>query len=353
MTRRMKRIVDVIDEMRRMATRINILQLQFARYKDRYMVAKDEPIWHQKVNEINRSLRNLKDTFRRNEFTVNMILDQEKRAIKAYFLYERIELMLPHLNTIKLESGKVYQIKIAKGEVIIKELYGYDNRSNRQLMPPGTLPPSPTYLTMTVRNSETSRTSIKDNTIIIQGVTSSIRGKDPRRVINHEIAETTVSPKPSNQNAQRILGEKPVTVINKMKYRKNQDIPQPKTLPMELRTRRPKLEVTPASETIKTTNRKGPQKEKVSKVTKDQKSAGKSHKAMSGLNVALTTIGILIGIILTLGMGWKIRKDIKKLKEKRQLRIARGMLKRQRRLSNNLKKRVSFAGDHGHVTTTH
>ena len=275
-----------------------------------------------------------------------MILDQEKRAIKAYFLYERIELMLPHLNTIKLESGKVYQIKIAKGEVMIKELYGYDNRSNRQLMPPDTQPSSPTYLTMTLSDSETSKTDIKDKTIITQGVT-------PSMVMNYEITEITVSPKPSNQNAQRIPGENPVTVINKMKCRKNQGIPQPKTLPMELRTRRPKLEVTPASETIKTNNKKGPKKEKVSKVTKDQKSAGKSHKAMSGLNVALTTIGILIGVILTLGMGWKIRKDIKRLKEKKQLRVVRGMLKEQRRLNDKLKKRVSFTGDHGHVTTTH
>jgi len=353
MVRRMRRIMNEVDAMRRMAGKIRILHLQFARYKDRYMVAQGEPIWHRKINEIEGSLNSLGDTFRRNEFTVNIMLDREKEAIKAYFLYERIELMLPHLNTIKLELGKVYQIQIAKGEVIIKELYRYDNGSNQQLISPGTQPPSPAHPTFTISDSKTSKTGIKDKTTITQGVTPSMRGKDPIMVISHKTMETTVSRKLSNQNVQNIPRENPTTGINKAKGRKNQGTPQQKILPMELLTKRPKLGVTPTSETIKTTNKGVSQKEKVGRVTKDQKSAGKSYKAVNRLNLALTIIGILTGVILTLGMGWKIRKDIKRLKEKRQLRIARGMLKRQRKLSDNLKKRVSFTGDHGHVTTTH
>jgi len=138
-----------------------------------------------------------------------------------------------------------------------------------------------------------------------------------------------------------------------MKGRKNQGTPQQMTLPMELRTKRLKSGIIPASETIKFSNKGGPKGEKAINVTKDQKLARRSYKAMNGLNLALTIIGILIGVILTLGMGWKIRKDIKRLKDKRQLRVARGILKKQRKLNNTLKKRISFTGNHEHVTTTH
>jgi len=355
MVRRMKRVVDEVDAMRRMASRINALHIQFARYKDRYMVAQGEPIWHRKVNEIKGYLSNLKNTFRRNEFTINILLDQEKKAIKAFYLYKRIELMLPHLNAIRLEIGKVYQIKIAKGEVIVKELYKYGNGSKRQLSSPGTQPPSPAHPMITMSDSKTSKTGMKDKTTTTQGVTPSMGGKDPILVKTHEITETIGSQKPSNQNAQKIPGENPAVVINETKSGKNQRVLQVKTPPMKLRTQWPKSGVTPTDEIMKITetNKGVSEDEKTTKITKSRKPAVKSHTMIKGLSLALTTIGILIGIILTLGMGWKIRKDIKRLRGKRQLRVARGILKRQRKLNNNLKKRVSFAGNHGHVTTTH
>ena len=355
MVRRMKRVVDTIDAMRRMAGKINALGLQFARYKDRYMVAQGEPIWRQKVNKIKEHVKNLRNTFRKNEFTINMLLDQEKKAIKAFYLYKRIELMLPHLNAIKLKSGKVYQVKIARGEVIIKELYKYDNGSKQQLTSPGTQPPSPAHPTIAVSDLKTSKTGIKDKTTTTRGVTPTTRGKDPVIKKTHETMEIITSQELNKQNARRTPGESSAVITDKTKGKKNQRILQVKTLPMEPRRKRPKSGVAPTSKTLKITEtNKGESKnEKVIKITEGYKLAVKSHKAMKGLNLALTTIGILIGIILTLGMGWKIRKDIKRLKGKRQLRVARGILKRQRKLNNNLKKRVSFAGDHDHVTTTH
>jgi len=354
MVRRMKRVVDATDAMRRMAGRINDLRLRFARYKDRYMVAQGESRWSRKVSEIREWLGNLQNTFRRNELTMNMLLEQERKAIKAYYLYKRIELMLPHLNVIRLKIGKVYQIKIARGEVIIKELYRYDNGSKQQSLFPGTQPPSSASPTTMVNDVKMSGTGIRDKTTTTQGVTLSTRGKDPIPVKTREITETITLQELSNQHAQRTPEENAVEIIDKVKSKGNQ-IPQIKTLPMNLRTRWPQSGVIPTSETMKVINiNKGESKsKKIIKVTEDHKLAVKSHKAMKGLGLALTTIGIIVGIILTLGMGWKIRKDIKRLKEKRQLQVARGILKKQRKLNSNLKKRVSFAGNHEHVTTTH
>jgi len=355
MVRRMKRVTDVVDAMRRMASRINALGLQFARYKDRDIVTQGEPIWHQKVNEIKGYLNTLKNTFRRNEFTVNMLLDQEKKAIKAFYLYKRIELMLPHLRAIKLKPGKVYQIKIARGEVIVKELYKYDNGSNQQLSSPSIQPVRPVHPTIAVSDLKTVKKGIKDKTTTIRGVTPATRGKDPVTERTHEIMEIITLQEANKQNVRKTPGENPAVIMNKAKGRKDQRILQEMTLPVESRTKKPKSEVPPTNKTIKVTGiNKGESKdEKVSKKTEDYKLAVKSRKAMKGVNLALTTIGILIGIILTLGMGWKIRKDIKRLKGKKQLRVARGILKRQRKLNDKLKKRVSFAGGQDHVTTTH
>jgi len=319
MMRRMKRIVDATDAMRRMASTGRSLRLLFARYKDRYIVASGEPIWHRKVNEIEQNVNTLGNTFRNNEFTINMLLNREKRAIKAFYLYKRIGLMLPHLKTIGLKTGKVYLINITRGEIIVKELYKYENGSKKQLYSPTTQSPRLTNPTTTEIDLKTFRT-------------------------NKGITPTTI----------RIISD---TIKTQERTKMGKEIKKQrmKTPPLKLPTPNQQSKIIPTNAMIKTTkaNKKESKEKKLIKSKENQKLVVKTHRPMKGLSLALTTIGILIGVILTLGMGWKIRKDVKELKGKRRLRAARGILKRQEKLNDKLKKRVSFAGNHERITTTH
>ena len=325
MTRKMKRLTDMTDALRRMAGKLRALHLLFTRYQDRYLVANGEPKWYRKVNETKQRIRTLGTIFRKNEFTINMVITQEEKAIKAFYLYKRIGLMLPHLNPIKLKVGMVYEINLTKGRIKVKELYKYENKSRNQLTSPITSSTQRYY-------SVTSTTNLHIPTM-------------------NKRAEITIT-----QRTTPTAGKISPTMMKIRKQKvKNPQIPQAKTLSMKLRTQDLlpiTARITEIGKVTKTHD-KNQKDRKTIKLTENQKLIIKEHVPTKGLSLALTTIGILIGVVLTLGMGWKIRKDVKGLQEKKQLRAARGILKRQKNLNKKLKNRVSFAGNHERITTTH
>jgi len=383
MSRDMGRLEKMIDAIRRIKIKQNNWDLLFARYNDKYITTrgKESQRWRQQVNTVQEQRENLKRLFRRNEQTISNQVAKEGIAIQTFYLYKRIRLILPHLRKLnQFKEGVVYSITIRAGDIIMRELYKYqqvngtksltmttttksrlplswqphdDSITEARLLPEHSTKMMPEVTSRELREPiiassvtkkvvlipkyvETHRKKTRDDSIINTMTTQkrpSAMTKKTNRMTNEPTAISTTTPnmlrtsvnsslESRNQNKKETKTMQPVHLITTLELEQQRD-----RLYNKINESKDNMEMLELVE-----------------IKKDEKLIVKDHAPTNRLNNTLTIIGILIGVTLTLGMGYKIRSDVKKLKSRKQLKVARGILRKQGKLENQLKKRVSFTG---------
>jgi len=84
--------------------------------------------WNQKFNNMSQRVNDKLARLRYWELRMYNLELEAQRDIVTYYLFQRIRAMLPHLTVNKaneLEMGKIFRIRVKKGEILVKEIATY------------------------------------------------------------------------------------------------------------------------------------------------------------------------------------------------------------------------------------